>query len=66
VRITLFWLESDPVEFAGRLAAAERQWAAEPAPRPDTERLMLAGPLRSILPGEWDRLDPAAGPRCVP
>jgi hypothetical protein len=55
MRIELTWLEGDPVEFAGLLAEAEREWHRDsPPPRPDAERLLLAGPLRSITPGEWD------------
>lgn len=64
MRVTLFWLEEDPVEFAGTLAEAQRDWdAGTPAPRPDAERLLLSGPLRSITPGEWDWFDPPAGPQ---
>jgi hypothetical protein len=62
MRLTPFWLEGDPVEFAGRLAEAERDWLLDaPPPRPEVERTLLSGPLRSITPGKWDWFDRPAG-----
>ncbi|WP_211229342.1 hypothetical protein [Nakamurella lactea] len=56
VRITLLYLEADPVAFAADLASAERDGAvpAAPADLVDVARPMLTGPLRTIEPWHWD------------
>ncbi|WP_208719847.1 hypothetical protein [Amycolatopsis circi] len=43
-RVRLLYLDEDPVEVAER----ERHW--EPAPRPEAERVLLSGPVRTIVP----------------
>lgn len=44
-RITVLWLDDDPIAVAARLAPALRTRGPTP---------VLAGPYRTIVPGEWD------------
>ncbi|MEO9138607.1 MAG: hypothetical protein ABI345_06020 [Jatrophihabitans sp.] len=61
LRVTLCYLESDPVSFAAELRAAERDRAVA-LPGADfegVEKLRLRSPLRSIVPWEWNWFDTA-------
>ena len=51
-RITVLWLDDDPVATTARLEPALRDRWQGPASTP-----VLAGPLRTITPGEWDWFD---------
>jgi hypothetical protein len=55
-RITVCWLDDDPLAVAGRLEPVlARQWAE------DAVTPVLAGPFESITPWAWDWFDDTAG-----
>ncbi|MGY1814506.1 hypothetical protein [Blastococcus sp. SYSU D00820] len=54
LRLRLLWLDGDPLEVAARIGERER---AAPAPRPETVRVLLSCPYRTIVPGEWSWFD---------
>ncbi|HUA94131.1 MAG TPA: hypothetical protein VMB82_01245 [Acidimicrobiales bacterium] len=52
-RITLYYLDGDPVKVAGRVAEVLRAaWAEAPAPP------LLAGPYESMMRWDWERFGP--------
>ncbi|MFC0865832.1 hypothetical protein ACFHYQ_26390 [Sphaerimonospora cavernae] len=59
IRIILCYLDAEPVEVAREMAAREPGWtAAEPPPAGAArERVLLASPLRTIQPWQWDWFD---------
>ncbi|MEV0971121.1 hypothetical protein [Microtetraspora glauca] len=59
IRVTLAYLDADPLGVAAELAAREPGWtAAEPPPDLACgERVLLSGPLRTIQPWQWDWFD---------
>lgn len=56
LRITLYYLETDPVEFVGTLAEAERDGTVPTIPDhlEGVATTMLNGPMRTIEPWKWD------------
>ncbi|MER6877090.1 hypothetical protein ABT279_43765, partial [Amycolatopsis sp. NPDC000673] len=48
LRVRLLYLDEDPVEVSREMAERERRW--EPAPHPEAERVLLSGPVRTIVP----------------
>jgi hypothetical protein len=51
-RITVLWLDDDPLATTARLAPTLRtRWSA------GTASPVLAAPLRTVVPGEWDWFD---------
>lgn len=63
LRITLCYLESDPVEFAATVRAARADGAlpSPPAALTGVETELLSGPLRTIQPWRWDWFAPDPG-----
>ena len=56
LRLQLYFLEADPLDFMTDLAAREAEWrrAGRARDTSDTEEVVFAGPFRRILPWEWD------------
>lgn len=56
LRLQLYFLEADPLDFMADLAAREAKWrrAGRSRDTSDTEEVVFAGPFRRILPWEWD------------
>ncbi|MEV5829450.1 hypothetical protein AB0L25_28195 [Spirillospora sp. NPDC052242] len=52
LRMRVLYLDEDPVEVAREIRERERQWdaAGRGAPAPDAERVLLSGPVRTIVP----------------
>lgn len=46
LRVRLLYLDEDPVEASREIAEREK----EPAPHPEAERVLLSGPVRTIVP----------------
>ena len=64
LRITLCYLDSDPVRFAADLRAAEGDGAISAAgDLAGAETLLLSGPLRTIVPWEWGWFDAVSDPQ---
>jgi hypothetical protein len=59
LRIQLYFLDEDPLEVASGLAGLEREWEAAGRAQPTAavERSLFAGPLRAIIPWQWDWFD---------
>jgi len=57
--LRLLYLDGDPIETSALMAQRESAWAdaARPSARPRAEELLFTGPLRSIVPWEWDWFD---------
>jgi hypothetical protein len=53
-RITVCWLDEDPLEVAARLAPIMNAWCARPT---SATRVTFAGPFETITPWEWDWFD---------
>jgi hypothetical protein len=67
VRLHVFFLDEDPLDFVADIAAHDAQWRAEGRLRDTSvaERPLFAGPLRTITPWEWDWFDRVAAPAAV-
>ena len=57
LRITLVYLEGDPLAFATAIAGLPKSRTRDTSP---VEETLFAGPLRAILPWQWDWFDDAA------
>lgn len=61
LRMEVVYLDGDPLAFAAELASSEQAWRKGPA-NPSTngvEERLFAGPLRTIIPWQWDWFDAA-------
>ena len=63
LRMTLVYLERDPLAFAGEVAKLP---SARLSDTQHVETILFAGPLRAIVPWQWDWFDAAAEPRSQP
>jgi hypothetical protein len=61
LRMHMLFLDEDPLAFVGEYAERKRHWAATGRLRDTThvETPVFAGPLRSIVPWQWDWFDRA-------
>lgn len=70
LRFHLYFLDDDPLEVAAALAEHEAEWAAagRGRDRAPAEAVLFAGPLRRIIPWQWDWFDdgPLGGGRRPP
>ena len=59
LRFHLYFLDDDPLEVAAALAEHEAEWAAagRGRDRAPAEAVLFAGPLRRIIPWQWDWFD---------
>ncbi|MEU3270261.1 hypothetical protein ABZ639_05410 [Saccharomonospora sp. NPDC006951] len=57
LRITVYYLDGDPLAFASLMRRA-----GPPSPLASAERTLLTGPLLSITAGKWDWFDGQDGP----
>ena len=63
LRMTLVYLERDPLAFAGDVAKLP---SARLRDVRHVETILFAGPLRAVVPWQWDWFDAAAEPRSQP
>jgi hypothetical protein len=59
LRVTLSYLDDDPLAVTAELAEREPAWVRAVPPPNAGERILLSGPLQTIQPGQWDWFDQA-------
>jgi hypothetical protein len=64
LRLVLVWLDADPLEFAADLRERTPDWQARGRLQDISkiEKIVFAGPLRTIIPWQWDWFDAAPRP----
>jgi hypothetical protein len=64
LRLVLFYLDGDPAAFSDALNAREREWRKSGRLRDTShvDKLLFAGPVRTVLPWRWGWFDKEATP----